>query len=279
MTPKLLDVVIPTYHQAQNLDRILLNLVEIKDVNYIIVNDGSSTEDYETVLEKYKDYENIAYYYKENGGLSDARNYGIKQCTSEYIAFLDGDDIYVPTEFEKAISWIKATRKDAYMWDYYCLENNSDMAVKAKVKEVFFDFNKKMTDIPTPPAWMKVIKKDLLKKYDLSFRKIIFEDIDWSIRLLYHVHKIYRIPYPVYGYYLDVDNSIMNTLNKNKKMTDKSIQSIINYVDGLAVNEQDEIRLHNLKVFSDKINEKQRELAENNYKNSMLMISDYYKQQ
>lgn len=53
-----------------------------------MINDALSVEDYEQVLEKYK----------ENGGLFNARNNGIKQCISKYIAFLKGDDMYAPDE-------------------------------------------------------------------------------------------------------------------------------------------------------------------------------------
>ena len=73
------SVIVPVYNVYKYLDKCLNSLVNqtLKDIEIIIVNDGSK-ENEEEIINKYLDkYSNIKYYKKENGGLSSARNYGI----------------------------------------------------------------------------------------------------------------------------------------------------------------------------------------------------------
>ena len=92
---KRLSVVVPVYNVEKYLDKCLDSLVnqEIDDYEVIVVNDGTK-DNSQLIIDKYaKDYPNIVKsYIKENGGLSDARNYGIKYASGEYITFLDSDD-------------------------------------------------------------------------------------------------------------------------------------------------------------------------------------------
>ena len=89
------SVIVPVYNTEKYIDKCLDSLVNqtMKDVEIIVVNDGSIDHS----EEKIKNYENnypkmIKYLKKENGGLSDARNYGIKYATGKYLAFVDSDD-------------------------------------------------------------------------------------------------------------------------------------------------------------------------------------------
>ena len=89
------SVIVPIYNVEKYLPKCLDSLVNqtLDDIEIILVNDGSlddSRKIAKEYSEKYKD--KIIYLEKENGGLSDARNYGIPYATGEYIAFLDSDD-------------------------------------------------------------------------------------------------------------------------------------------------------------------------------------------
>ena len=88
------SVIVPVYNVYKYLDKCLNSLVNqtLKDIEIIIVNDGSK-ENEEEIINKYLDkYSNIKYYKKENGGLSSARNYGILKSTGKFICFVDSDD-------------------------------------------------------------------------------------------------------------------------------------------------------------------------------------------
>jgi C4-dicarboxylate-specific signal transduction histidine kinase len=79
------------------IDNLLSNW-PYKDIEVIVVNDGSTDERTEQDLEKYMD--KLIYIYKENGGPGSAVNVGIRAATGEYIARIDDDDIFLPEKIE-----------------------------------------------------------------------------------------------------------------------------------------------------------------------------------
>lgn len=93
-TSPIVSIIVPCYNQAQYLSETLQTVL---DQNYaqwecIVVNDGSPDNTEEIALEWCKRDERFKYLKKENGGLSDARNYGIKHSVGKYILPLDSDD-------------------------------------------------------------------------------------------------------------------------------------------------------------------------------------------
>ncbi len=92
-TPKV-SVVIPTYNRANVITRSILsaaNQETIDDIEIVVVDDGS-TDNTKEVIEKLN-LPNVRYLKKENGGVSSARNVGIRESKGEFIALLDSDDM------------------------------------------------------------------------------------------------------------------------------------------------------------------------------------------
>jgi glycosyltransferase involved in cell wall biosynthesis len=100
------SIIVPCYKQAQYLDEALQSLHDQSYTHWecFIVNDGSP--DYtEEIAQKWETKDpRFIYLYKENGGVSSARNYGIKNSNSKYILTLDADDRYEATFVEKALA-------------------------------------------------------------------------------------------------------------------------------------------------------------------------------
>lgn len=94
------DVVIPSYNSQtylrQAIESVLQQTYPIKQL--IVVDDGS-TDETRALINRIKD-KRIKYVYQQNQGLSTARNTGIKNASSEYIGFLDADDIWLPKKIE-----------------------------------------------------------------------------------------------------------------------------------------------------------------------------------
>ena len=102
----LISVVIPAYNAEQFLDETLESVLSQTYENWecIIVNDGS-TDNTESVAKKWCEKDSrFRLTNKENGGLSSARNWGIKESKAEYIAFLDADDILTSDSLEVRIN-------------------------------------------------------------------------------------------------------------------------------------------------------------------------------
>ena len=131
------SVVVPVYNVEKYLDKCFNSLVKqtLKDIEIIVVNDGTK-DNSQDIIDKYvKKYKNIKAYKKTNGGLSSARNYGIKKCTGEYIAFLDSDDYVEYDMYEKLYN--KAISEDFditvcnvnYIYSSYDMYSVSNSAV------------------------------------------------------------------------------------------------------------------------------------------------------
>lgn len=91
---KTIAIVMPVYNYARYLDEALQTVMEqtVKPDEIIVVDDGS-TDNPKEICDKYPE---VKYFYKENGGLSSARNYGIMKATSEYVFSFDADDLLRP---------------------------------------------------------------------------------------------------------------------------------------------------------------------------------------
>lgn len=95
------SVVIPAYNCAELIGETLESVFAqtFQDYEIVLVNDGSpDTEKFETVLENY--FDRIIYIRQKNGGTAAARNTAIEAASGEFLAFLDGDDIWLPEYLE-----------------------------------------------------------------------------------------------------------------------------------------------------------------------------------
>jgi len=113
------SVIVPVYNVELYLEKCLDSLVNqtLKEIEIIVVNDGSPDNSQE-IIDKYaKEYKNIKAYKKKNGGLSDARNYGIKKASGEYIAFIDSDDYVRLDMYEKMYNKAKSGNFDMVVCD------------------------------------------------------------------------------------------------------------------------------------------------------------------
>lgn len=100
LSKDLISIVVPIYNVENYLEKCIQSILKqsFNDFELILVNDGS-TDGSEKICNYYKELDSrIIYIYKENGGLSSARNIGIKNSTGNYITFIDSDD-YISEEY------------------------------------------------------------------------------------------------------------------------------------------------------------------------------------
>jgi len=106
MVSDLIDVIIPTYNYGKYVaDAVNSALSQTYGAAEVIVVDDGSTDDTESVVEKFGN--KIRYIKQQNAGVAAARNRGFKESTSDYIAFLDADDVWIPTKLEKQMELFK----------------------------------------------------------------------------------------------------------------------------------------------------------------------------
>lgn len=121
---KKVSVIVPICNVQEYVEKCIDSIINqtYKNLEIILIDDGS-TDESGVICDKYLRYENVKVVHKKNGGLSAARNTGIKIATGEYITFMDGDD------------WADETMIQTLVW--LATENDADIATILKKGHLF----------------------------------------------------------------------------------------------------------------------------------------------
>ena len=209
-----ISVIVPVYNVEKYLEKCLDSLVNqtLKDIEIIVVNDGSP-DNSQKIIDKYvKKYSNVKSYLKKNGGLSDARNYGIKFAKGEYIAFIDSDDFVKEDMYECMYNKAKENNYDMVVCDINYLYPDKIVAVSSGIKKDTSSIKDVYLNIH-PAAWNKIFKRDLFN-HNVYFKKNVwFEDVEFIYRLLPFIKNI-GVVKKTFNQYIQREGSITNTVNK-----------------------------------------------------------------
>ena len=226
--PKI-SIIVPVYNVEIYIDKCLKTLTEqtLRDIEIIIVNDGSLDKS-EEIIEKYvkENPTKIKYYEKENGGLSSARNYGLEYATGEYIAFLDSDDYVETNMYEEMYNLAKKENADMvecdFIWEWEYGKKIFDKRREYKTKE-------EMMKKPRVVAWNKIYKRKIINKYKIRFPEgLIYEDMEFFYKLLPHLNKISYIN-KYFVHYTQREDSITNKQTQKVEDIFKILDSIFDY--------------------------------------------------
>ena len=222
------SVIVPFYNVEKYIEKCLETLVNqtLDDIEIILVNDGSKDKTVD-IVKKYKEmYSNkIVYLEKENGGLSDARNYAIPYARGEYIAFLDSDD-YVETNMYKEMYEIAQKENSDmvecnFIWEY---------PNKTRI-DIGTTYNNKHEIIEKirVVAWNKLIKREILEKSKVQFPKgYRYEDVEFTYKLIPFLEKVSFCKTPMV-HYVQREGSISNVQNKRNAEIFDVMEHVMDY--------------------------------------------------
>lgn len=182
------SVIVPVYNVEKYLRKCLGSLVSqtLQDIEIIVVNDGSGDHSQEIIEEFSEKYpEKIRSFTKENGGLSDARNYGLDRATGDFIGFVDSDDYVTATMFGEMYDLAKKYNAEMVVCNLQKVDEQGNVT-------------QKLTQIPNMPEVID-LRNNFSVFSDLSyfacnkiFRKELFEDIRFKKGI--HFEDIQLIP-------------------------------------------------------------------------------------
>ncbi len=114
----LVSVVVPTFNRAYCIQRAVDSVLAqtYRDVEVILIDDGSSDGTSEVVARRYGGDQRVRYFRQDNTGISGARNTGLARARGAYIALLDSDDEWVPWKLELQIACLRAHRDLGMTW-------------------------------------------------------------------------------------------------------------------------------------------------------------------
>lgn len=227
----LLSIIIPAYNISQYINRCIqsLNLIRYtKEVEIIIVNDGSSDNTLDVINQIASQYASIKIVNKPNGGPSSARNAGINVANGLYIWFIDGDDTVSSDSIATIISYLHSN-KDVYIMDHYNCYNGETEYYSLNFEGVEMSGIDVLKINGAMQAWISICKRELLQTHHIYFTEgILHEDFEWSIRLFCLAVKVEHIDKALYYYHTDRPSSIMNTVSANSPIGYASCALTIN---------------------------------------------------
>jgi len=223
MQPKV-SVIIPVYNVEAYLEECLDSVTEqtLKDIEIILVNDGSIDRSTEIIQDFAQKDERIILCSRENKGVSIARNTGIRHAKGEYILFVDSDDkidkIALQILYQNAI----ASNADLVLGNasYWHPDGNIEPAFNRKELNNCFGlsgeicFEKLMEKLAFPPlVYLFFVKRELIIDNDLFFkRNIIHEDELWCVKTMLSSKRVSLIDLNYY-LYRQREGSIMKSNN------------------------------------------------------------------
>lgn len=215
------SIIIPVYNVEKYLPECVNSVLNQNFLDYemILVNDGS-TDNSGNICDEYaKKYSNIKVIHKENGGLSDARNFGIEEAKGDYLMFLDSDDFWTGTNILSDLSQIISKKKpDLIINEISAFFEESSKSIPRKFQNINkiessvfednLDFLVK-NDIYYATACNKTIKRSIIEKHNLFFCKgQIHEDVSWCADIITHIDTFYLYPNPFYQYRKNREESL-----------------------------------------------------------------------
>ncbi|WP_455586587.1 glycosyltransferase family 2 protein [Bacteroides sp.] len=231
--------VIPVYKVEQYLERCVKSIANqtYRNIEILLVDDGSPDTCPE-LCDKYASEDTrINVLHKVNGGLSDARNYGTKEATGDYLIYVDSDDFWIHNDDLAKLVEIAIvnpnvdfigfncsyyfTDKDKYSpWALYDNRLSTPQEKNEAVKLLTSTSSMVMS------AWMKMMKRQFVVDNELTFIKgQLSEDIPWFLNLLDCCKECMFVNLNVYAYRQGVAGSITNNIGQ------RNIDSLINIVE------------------------------------------------
>lgn len=201
------SVVIPLYNKKSHIQRSVFSVLNQSYGNFelIVVDDGST----DGSLDEIKDINDkrLKIFEKENGGVSSARNFGIKNASADYVAFLDADDEWNLAFLENICEMYRLfPDKGMYATGYRLVDENTEIIKVIKNKEQVFkikDYFQEFLNLRAPVnnSSTTVIKRDLLftvglfpedlknfEDWNVSYKVALFDDVIYSQRVLSSVY-------------------------------------------------------------------------------------------
>ncbi|MCM1103031.1 MAG: glycosyltransferase [Clostridium sp.] len=241
MSDGLISVIIPVYNVEKYIERCLDSVVSqtYTNLEIILVDDGS-TDSSGDICDHYKQKDRrIHVIHKRNGGLSSARNVGLRAAAGDYIAFVDSDDFVHPTMYERMLERLVETDSDMVVSEickidkgeledfrfpsnehlqggYTCLEG----------RDVFIRLSDE-DDIATVVQWNKLYKNSVMRGIEYPDGRV-HEDVYVIHKELYNCSKVTYMDTALY-YYVQRKNSIMHM--ETRRMIQDAIDGYLDRIE------------------------------------------------
>ena len=222
MAEVFLSITLATYNVEEFIEESINSIINqtFKDFELICIDDGSKDNTLKILKEFEKKDSRIKVIAKEiNEGLAVARNESLKLAKGKYITFLDGDDMYDTTLFEKAVDLAEKEKSDIVYWDYIAFSDTKQLEKLIKKPSDLLNVDKhdKKMWLKRPSfTWVKLIRTEKARELKIHFPKgYTRQDIPVHWNLVTQIDKVSILPERL-AYYRQQPNA--TTAKKDKKL-------------------------------------------------------------
>lgn len=215
-----LSIIVPVYNVEQYLEQCLESLrgQSYTDYEVICVNDGSTDGSRKILTEWEAHFPQMRVLDRENGGLSAARNTGMKAAKGDYIVFVDSDDWVEPTMLGRLAAECEGT--DMVCFACRRTDTNANDILLTEQSAGWDYYNRHALEariVPFVCVWQRCYRREFLTGNNLFFREgILHEDNEFSPRAFLKAKLVKVIPDVLYNYRIR-PNSIMTTRGLQSK--------------------------------------------------------------
>lgn len=230
----LLSVIVPVYNIEKYLEKCVESLVRHQfkenDVEYeiLLINDGSTDKSGDICDNLSEKYEIVNVYHKENGGLSDARNFGLGKSRGEFISFVDSDDFLEEYSYERLITVALKEEAEIVVGNpiKYYEDGRQEFISRKRGKEFIKDSGTNFltesmqSGTMLMTAQLNIYRRKLIEDSGIYFKKgMLHEDELWTPQIFLKASKVCYIDFDFY-YHLHREGSITQSKDKTKNAID-----------------------------------------------------------
>ncbi|MDM0469391.1 hypothetical protein BFS06_10345 [Clostridium perfringens] len=228
----LLSIIVPVYNVELYIKKCLESIIkqDLNDIEIIIVNDGSK-DNSKYIIDKFKEKYplKVKAYDKENGGLGDARNFGLKKANGKYVTFVDSDDWLGVNIYSKAIKNAELNNSDIVIFDMILEPSKLIRKNNLIENKIYNIYTYKEILLQDASVCNKIFKLSLFKNNGIYFpTNILHEDRLVIIKLLFESRNITYLDKIGYHYFQDRGESITKNINPKKYYDIIKVQKSIN---------------------------------------------------
>lgn len=281
----IVTIIIPVYNILSFLDKCLDSVCKqtYKELEIILVDDGS-TDGSAITCDQWASTDNrIKVYHKKNGGLSDARNYGLSKATGSYIIYLDGDDWIAANAVEKLIHTAQEYHADFIQASYYYAYENYLLVYNEPTNIIEYNKENALKELISNGriknfAWGSLIKRELALQVPF-IKGRYFEDSFWKYQIMELSNKFVYVASPLF-YYRQRSQSISGSF------TSKNIDLLIGIEERLQFIHKNYPKLFNQALsyywesafdFMHMAKQSNNENTKRIYKNYFINLNNKYK--
>lgn len=219
----LISIIVPIYNSEAHLSECIESILKqsYEDIELILVNDGSKDSSFE-ICNYYQEIDDrVMVINKKNGGVSSARNSGLRAASGDYIGFVDSDDFIHEDMYKILINKIQKNESDIAALTNYTINDFSKKRTIDKQTVSGPKALKKLFLLRFPTSvWAYLYKSSLLENEFLNANIHFFEDFEFNTRVLSKTEEISICGKKLYNYRSHKDST------NNQEINDKRVSCL-----------------------------------------------------